>query len=616
MKSGLAERPTFDSLLVELLVHCLQPAPDRLESRIQAALRRCVAFLEVDCGSLSLAPLQPGDLPLNLAYEEPGVLLPDFEATRQRFPWLTQAGGRGGKILLPRPAGRMGSDAQTVTEREFATQTGICACALLPIEVTGGGWLRFLSVRRPREWPEELVERLGALGTVLATAWRREQAAAGHMTVPHQAAQQRPSAADASPAVRDSAEGQAAEASTASQLRFERLISSISARIGKVEPWEVNREIQRGLSALREFFTVDRCRLLGVSPDRQSLEVIETCAAERAAPLPPGHPGFAQAFPWMFRQVVHAGHCLSLPRLDQLPEAACQDRAACQRQNLQSVFLIPLSVSGAVRFVLSLVAVQQPHMWLEEYIPRLRLLGEIFVNALARKQTEEKIRQSEDFNRTVLASLQDHVAILDRAGNILAVNEAWVNFGRANNAPTGSLGVGWNYLAACQHAADDDPDAAAALQGIETVLQGTQPEFLFDYRCDSPQEQRWFEMVVQPLRRPEGGAVISHTNVTRQRKAELEAQRLRQEITHVARVSMMGELTAALAHELKQPLAAILGNTQAAQRLLASDPPDLVEIRDILADIVADDQRAGEIIHRLRGFLTKSTFQPHPSLLS
>jgi two-component system sensor kinase FixL len=89
----------------------------------------------------------------------------------------------------------------------------------------------------------------------------------------------------------------------------------------------------------------------------------------------------------------------------------------------------------------------------------------------------------------------------------------------------------------------------------------------------------------------------------------VEGQGLRQDLAHVGRVSTMGELTASLAHELNQPLTAILSNAQAAQRILASDPADLGEIREILADIVQDDKRAGEVIHRLRGFLKKGTLE-------
>ena len=87
-------------------------------------------------------------------------------------------------------------------------------------------------------------------------------------------------------------------------------------------------------------------------------------------------------------------------------------------------------------------------------------------------------------------------------------------------------------------------------------------------------------------------------------KLELELEKreeeLRNELAHAMRVASLGELAATLAHELNQPLTAILSNAQAAQRFLADDQPDLSELRDILCDIVAQDKRAGEVIRRLR----------------
>jgi signal transduction histidine kinase len=96
----------------------------------------------------------------------------------------------------------------------------------------------------------------------------------------------------------------------------------------------------------------------------------------------------------------------------------------------------------------------------------------------------------------------------------------------------------------------------------------------------------------------------------RRRRAELEARLRREELAHMTRVATMGELTASLAHEINQPLAAILSNAQAAQRLLAAGGAGLEEFREILADIVADDQRAGEVIRRMRSLLRKGESNP------
>jgi signal transduction histidine kinase len=95
------------------------------------------------------------------------------------------------------------------------------------------------------------------------------------------------------------------------------------------------------------------------------------------------------------------------------------------------------------------------------------------------------------------------------------------------------------------------------------------------------------------------------TAIEERRAAELEMQRHRQELAHVTRVSTMGELGTSLAHELNQPLTAILSNVQAAQRFLGASPPNLTEVRDILKDVVQDNKRASEVIHRLRALVRK-----------
>lgn len=94
-------------------------------------------------------------------------------------------------------------------------------------------------------------------------------------------------------------------------------------------------------------------------------------------------------------------------------------------------------------------------------------------------------------------------------------------------------------------------------------------------------------------------------DVTELRQAQEEATKRREEIAHMGRVATMGELSASLAHELNQPLAAILSNAQAALRFLAKDDADLDEIQAILSDIVEDDRRAGKVISRLRSLFMK-----------
>jgi signal transduction histidine kinase len=91
--------------------------------------------------------------------------------------------------------------------------------------------------------------------------------------------------------------------------------------------------------------------------------------------------------------------------------------------------------------------------------------------------------------------------------------------------------------------------------------------------------------------------------------AEKEARGRMTELAHANRQVTAGELSSSIAHELNQPLGAILTNAETAELILQSPAPDLVELKEILADIRRDDQRASHVLERLRGFLRRAPFE-------
>jgi C4-dicarboxylate-specific signal transduction histidine kinase len=122
------------------------------------------------------------------------------------------------------------------------------------------------------------------------------------------------------------------------------------------------------------------------------------------------------------------------------------------------------------------------------------------------------------------------------------------------------------------------------------------------------EEDRWISARAQPVIGDDGKTTAmtgAFADATLRKTAEAEADMQRQEIAHLMRVSMLGELSGGLAHELTQPLTAILSNAQAGKILLAKGNKNLAEIGDIFDDIITEDDRAGEVIHRLRGLLKK-----------
>lgn len=119
-------------------------------------------------------------------------------------------------------------------------------------------------------------------------------------------------------------------------------------------------------------------------------------------------------------------------------------------------------------------------------------------------------------------------------------------------------------------------------------------------------EYRWRIISVLALCALQAILLVALVAQNRRRSAlETESKTQRAELAHLARVSLMGELSGSLAHELNQPLTAILSNAQAAQRFLQLPTPNIAVVNEILTDIVADDRRAGSVIQRLRAMLKK-----------
>jgi PAS domain S-box-containing protein len=131
----------------------------------------------------------------------------------------------------------------------------------------------------------------------------------------------------------------------------------------------------------------------------------------------------------------------------------------------------------------------------------------------------------EDLGHAVLSSLPAHIAVIDRSGKIISVNEAWTAFASAN-AANGTCGVGCNYLDVCRTSSSGAVEAQLVKTGIEEVLAGTRSLFTLEYPCHSPTQKRWFLMTVAPLRHRSGGAVVSHFNITERKLNEQLTARL------------------------------------------------------------------------------------------
>lgn len=392
------------------------------------------------------------------------------------------------------------------------------------------------------------------------------------------------------------------------RLRFEEWRARLSGDFVDLRSDRMDETLETWLRRLGQFLEVDRALLVRLTEDGETFVVTQSWSA-------PGLPAVPASIvnkdlPWSSEALRH--ECSVVwSRPGDLPKGAEVDRASLDRYGIRAGLALPLVAGGRVLGGVVLVTVAAERVWPPPLVDRLQLVTEVFANAFARKESEDAIRASEVMKSAILASLNSSVGVLDRDGRVIAVNPDWARSPADHgSALGGGVEVGMNYLDVCREAVRQGKTLVGdALAGIQSVLQGFRPAFAFEYPCRTANGERWYAMAVVPLNRAEGGAVVSHTEITERKRIELEAQRTRQELAHFTRVSTMGELTASLAHELNQPLTGILTNAQAARRFLDAPRPDLEELRHILADIIEDDKRAAEVIQRLRDLLRKGDLE-------
>ncbi len=418
----------FEALLSELSAGLIHVPATEIDAALELALQQVGTFLGVDRGNLD--EHVGGEPGTRISWAMRGLEEPPRVTDADQFPWTAERLARGELVRFSR-VDELPKEA--AIDRASYQRVGTRSKVLLPLRAGGSilGVLSFGSVRDERVWPDELVERLHLLSQAFASALVRKRV----------------------------------EVSLAERLRFEKLLSSLSAAFSHLSAVDFDRGVQRGLRQVVDFLGVDRGSLIEFSRDGGTAR---SWAIEEWMDV--------GEFPWMTAR-LQRGDVVNFSQLEELPDEAAVDRQSYLTHRVKPQVAVPLLVGGIVvgGLVFSTVAAERARS--DELLQRLRLLGEVFANALSRKQ------------------------------------------------------------------------------------------------------------------------------------GEFEAQRLRQDLTHIGRVSALGELTASLAHELNQPLTAILSNAQAAQRLLAADAVNLEEVREILQDIVTDDKRAGDMIHRLRALIKKGDLE-------
>jgi PAS domain S-box-containing protein len=228
----------------------------------------------------------------------------------------------------------------------------------------------------------------------------------------------------------------------------------------------------------------------------------------------------------------------------------------------------------------------------------LAMAFELSVDLIRSKQLSRGLQESEE--RMRLAARAADLSLWDWD---VVRDEVWVN--DVGKEATGTFESGHTSLE--HYLSRVHPDDRGSLrQAVDRALEHNE-DFHAEFRITGPSGvERWIAASGQVERGAQGKPLrlrgIS-MDITARKQFEGELQRHRIALAHAQRVSTMGQLSAALAHELNQPLGEILRNAEAGELFLRQDPTDLGELREILVDIQQDDRRAAEVIDRMRALL-------------
>lgn len=442
-------------------------------------------------------------------------------------------------------------------------------------------------------------------------------------------------------------------------LRFERLLSELSADFIDLPPEHIDRAIQDSLERIVEALQIDRCTLNRLYPLNGWIEVTHSFAVPGIDPVPLSLPA-RSLYPWVLSNSIR-----NLPsvfeRIDDLPPEASVDKEGFRRVGLKSHVTMPIVVAGELHGSLSFGCVRAERTWPDSLLARMRLLTQVFGSALARKQTQEALDIAIGFERlasSILASLvlakpgqesraislglqqigefvgAEHVALWERLGDEtrLGMTRRWDAQGvkapshteMSSVMPWISAQVVEGHVVRISDVADLSPAAPrdrVALEegGVRSIMVvpisvGGRTTGALSI-ASLQREHQWPEALtpgVSLLADVFGSLHAREAAELRKSAAEVEAAHWRERLAHLVRVHTAGEMSVALAHEITQPLGAIENYALAARRRAGEGASSMARVVELLDKVIGQATRAGDVVMRMRSMAQRHELDPKP----
>ena len=208
------------------------------------------------------------------------------------------------------------------------------------------------------------------------------------------------------------------------RVRFENLITTLSSRFINLSPEEIDRELYDALKKIGEFAGVDRCYIGITSANGKILDISYEWAAEGIRQYPQFYHNIVanEVYPWSAR-IVRKLEVLYIPGVEDLPPEADKDKERLQAQQIKSIVVVPMVYKKMLIGIVGFDSVREKKAWTDDDIALLRIVGEIFSNAIERKWIEEALRESEERFRAMFEQAAVGISITSLDGTTLRPND-------------------------------------------------------------------------------------------------------------------------------------------------------------------------------------------------
>jgi PAS domain S-box-containing protein len=390
--------------------------------------------------------------------------------------------------------------------------------------------------------------------------------------------------------------GRAAEVSLEEHLTFERLLSDLSARFANASGDQLEKELESGLKQLLTFLDFDRSNFGEFTADGWAT-ILCSVAADGMERYPPGPvPKFAG---WYLSR-LRTEEIVRVRSIDDLPPGAIEEAEYFRQSGIRLSVGIPLHVGGRIVGFVNFSAFRSTREWPDELIARLKIVGEVMAQALVRKRSEAALQASEERWRSMFEASNLGISVIDQNLRYVATN-------RAFQAMLGYTDDELQQLTPVDITAEEDRDVTRMRITELQQRERHHYETVKQYRRKDGSIM-WGHVYASVVQDAQSGAKLfigTLIDITATKHAQDALRATQSKLAHMTRLATMHEITAAIAHEVNQPLAAIVANGNAALRWLRKTPPEVAEAVANVNQIISDGHRASGVIASIRGMFKK-----------